>query len=429
MKFLSITSVSLSFKLFCVIGLSIQVGKILTTYFEYETTSRTSMGVEDVLPMPGISVCVLYTDILDRSQSAKYSIRPTIPIADQQIIADINNLTVGDIFKLTPQANETIKKCKLRLKDSYTITIMSSKECYDAFDVKKFYMQELICYELKPKKILDYQLTRAAHSHNYVRLLWEVFLDEKFDSTDQLTLIAPISTNHKKPDLAQQSLPLYSRNFAKSMYRMGDPKSRTLVLNIFYVAHEWNRIYLKPPPYDTDCDEYLGRFACIRECMQHKLLLQNRVPFTEITVEDSLPEIGHLFPVRPIDLQDPKMERCVYQSESYCREKCNRLPCNQWFTKTLVDSFFDKRFNYSSRIRATSPASPTVDVIAVANFDFYQLVIYICSCFGVWLGVSILSLDPSKSRFVVNAFYSCYQKRQHKQVQPEDEGKESSVSE
>ena len=413
---LSPSAVSFCFKIACVIGLTIQVVNILAAYFKYETTSRTSMGVENVLPMPAISVCILYTDILDRSESAKYSINSRVPVGQQEINSDQNKLTVGDIFSLTPKYNETLQYCKIRVNDSYSIATLSSSSCYDIFHVNRYYMQELMCYEFRSKNIHNYRLTRASHSLNYNRVIWEVFLDKKFYSANELTLIAQIPTQEAVSSLAQRSLPLYSRNFAQSMFRMGDAKKAILAFNVFHVTHEWNRIFLKPPPYDTDCNPYLGKYDCIRQCMQEKLLRINRVPFTEITTEDALPSVGHLFPVRPIDLEDSKMEQYVYDSESYCEKKCQRLPCRLFFSKTSVNAFLDERFNYSSRIRATSPASPTVDVTSVANFDLYQLVIYICSCFGVWLGVSVMSLDPSKSRFIVQTIYCCCRK----QVRPKE---------
>ena len=416
MKILSPSAVSFCFKIACVIGLTTQVVNIFAAYFKYKTITRTSMGVENILPIPTISVCSFYTDILDRSKSANYSINSRIPIGLQEINSDQNKLTVGGIFFLTPKYNETLGHCKIRVNDSYSIATLSSSSCYDVFHVNRYYMQELMCYGFRPKHIHNYRLTRASHSLNYNQLLWEIFLDKKFHPANELTFITQITAKIRPPHLVGESLPLYSRNFAQSMFRIRDPKKAILASNVFYVTHEWNRIFLKPPPYDTDCNPYLGKYDCIRQCMQEKLLRINRVPFTEITTEDALPSVGHLFPVRPIDLEDSKMEQYVYDSESYCEKKCQRLPCRLFFSKTSVNAFLDERFNYSSRIRATSPASPTVDVTSVANFDLYQLVIYICSCFGVWLGVSVMSLDPSKSRFIVQTIYCCCRK----QVRPKE---------
>ena len=140
------------FIVICFSGFLFQLQQVSQSYFRYQTISRLKVNVKDSETYSQIYFCARYAEVLDRSNYKEYKgLRSVPPIELVDLIDEMSNLTIRHIFKLTPQANETIKHCKLRIKDSYTITTMSSKECYDAFDVKKFYMQEFMCYAFFPK--------------------------------------------------------------------------------------------------------------------------------------------------------------------------------------------------------------------------------------------------------------------------------------
>lgn len=378
---------SFFFKIVCVIGFVFQVFEVLQSYFRYETTSKMSMGVDDELPVPSLAVCFRWTDILDRSQYEKYNLSKVRPVGLAGVTREENLLKVGQIFHLTPKANETIKQCKYREHDSYDFIPVNGIKCYEHFQVKKFLMQTLMCYTIVPKKINIYRMTRVAQAINYIGLVWEVFLDTKLDVADDITAIIYFEIRN--------SLPLYSRNYGTTTRRYSDPLKYILSYNVFYISHEWHRIFLKPPPYDTNCDEGEGRFSCMRSCLKGRLLSVNRVPFTEITLQEEVDEIGHLFSVTSNDLRNPKIKKCLYESESVCEKKCKQLPCFQFFTKTSMTTSYERRYNLTARVRATSPHLPTTDVITIPTSSLGHLIIYICTCFGTWFGLSVLSLDPA----------------------------------
>jgi len=243
----------------------------------------------------------------------------------------------------------------------------------------------------------NFRVIRVMHSLNYVRLLYETFLDKRFDSANEIYFISFYSYNFKNIERPYNVQPVYSRNFGKFSSRYSSETE--LQANVFYVSNEWIKIHLQPYPYDTDCSHGNGRFYCMRYCIKQKLLKINRVPFTEITRECELPFIGHLYPVRPIDITNNTIQDFVYDSETSCEKECRQRPCQLFFTRTVLSCFLDKRFNYSTRIKANCHDKPVTEIITVVNFDLFQLIIYVSSCFGIWFGISIISLDPTKTKF------------------------------
>jgi len=189
-------------------------------------------------------------------------------------------------------------------------------------------------------------------------------------------------------------LPFYSRNFGKFSQRYSS--GNKLQSNVFHVSNELIKLSLQPFPYDTDCTSGTGKDICFRKCLKERMFKINRVPYTEITKENELPIIGQLFNVRQIDFKNKTIIDFIYESENICNKKCRQRLCRFFYSKTILNSFLDKSFNYSSRIRANSPDKPSYDIITVINFDLYQLIIFLSSSFGIWFGLCVISLDPVK---------------------------------
>jgi len=390
---------------------------VLSIYLKYETTTSLMVGDEHVMPMPSLAECFLWTDILDRSRYKEYNISKEKPLTDMQVIHERNTLKVGEIFNLTPKTNELIKSCQIREEDSYqVISLESSSECHQHFSVEKFLMQEYMCYLIQLKNIRKFRVIRAQQSMNYVRLLYEIFLNKKFDSGNEMYSISFAKSivgffGYKIEVDDRQDLPFYSRNFGQVSLRFSSEKE--LKRNVFFVSNQMSRTLLQPYPYDTDCVQGSGRWSCLRLCLKEKLLKINKVPFTSMTEETELEHISHLYPIKPIDFMNKTLRDFLFKSESFCSKKCSRRPCRLFFTKTLLHSFLDKRFNLTSRIRANCPDDPTTDIITVINFDLYQLIIFISSSFSIWFGISLISLDPVKRLLYISQFYFKNKNRGH----------------
>jgi hypothetical protein len=344
------------------------------------------MGIEDVLETPSLSFCVDYLDIINRTEASKFGLKTEASVEDY--VREQKMLNMKQIFEMTPGINDTIQSCKILEKNSSRIRIINDPEaCNELFIIRKFYMQFFICYDFVVKHSRVYRLSKSSQAMNYIRLVYEIILDKSLDQANEITSIIHMFSKGLW-------LPMHSRHYSKTNYRFRDLTQHKINFNIFLVTHSLIKMHLKEPPYDTRCSLHYGRFSCVRRCIKNGLKPLKKVPYSELTAESELTQIGEFYPLSSENMEDPAFETIYRSIEAACDGKCNQISCNSAFTRTTMSAFLDSRYNFSSRIRVESPESPTMQMISLVNFTPMQMIIYICSCFGIWFGISIVSLNP-----------------------------------
>ena len=376
------------YRIICVIGFLYHINEIISIFMSHGTRSHVTFGMDDILPMPNCVVCATYIDILNRTDYKKYGLFPKKPASANDQAYEQSRLTVREIFHLTPNPNKSINKCLLRIGDTFRMEYYNTTDCQSRMNVRKFLMQEYICYSFTPNNSRNYSITWVTHSLLNSMHLFDFVLTDDFATSSQ---ILPIVSERVGERI---DYPLFSRNFAKPVFRFQShivQDSSTLISNLYRLFHSTYRVQLLSYPYDTDCTKDNPRHECIRKCVTQKSLILHRAPFTEMVFDELDIKI-----ISPDDLKNKSVEDTIGKVHVYCSNQCSRETCFKSFSTTSIQPIRSDTVGNSMRFEVFTPETPITSIDTEPSLTFIDFIIYSCSCIGLWFGISIFSLNPTK---------------------------------
>ena len=379
-------------------GFLIQSGDVLRVYFEYRTRSDVSILVPKRISAPDVSLCVRYVDVL----KGNYNISSTNTSyeEDEKIRKIQTKITIREIFDNTPEASELSEKCLLRLPQDYRLYTFNASECNKRFSVTKFYTQEYICYRwafilknvedrfryfddftLKNETYFEYQ--NLAFTLSYPGLIYGIMMN--YSSVYGADLCKVVLNN-------ADSLPVNSIGYAPTFNRGVKLAPKYNLINVGYSITQLRRL---PPPYNTDCRDYFDtqgeKKPCIDACLlKETLRVFDKVPFSFIK---SNPENKKHISVD--DLRNGTFSNLLTQMEMNCSSQCSQEQCLREFYSTTLFKEESGEFEYF-QIMVSAPKSPIIKVITKPSWSIEEFLIYISTIFGIWFGVSVVSLNPLK---------------------------------
>ena len=377
------------FTLTSYVGLFYQVTVISELYFKYETKTTIVQSISGPVTPPAICFCIRYTDLIQGYKGMKRA-----GTLEERFVYQ-SRLTVKEIFELTPAANESITWCTFRSNDSMHSDV-STSNCYSLFNVSKFYTQDLICYNIHPRIEPRFLISRVAHSLYFSHMMFGIRFSKKFNAADKIHII-----------VFYGQFPWFSSDYASITTRLTDFYKMTFKNNKYYVSFLWNKHYLLPAPYDTNCSSIPIEESsqCKRSCMIDQLIRINKVPSSQFISDPiDLPHVNYY------DLNDSSIRDFIVHTEQLCSSKCDTNPCYTDITSTFMDAnseleIKDQAITIWSRI----PLSPVISVKSSESLSFVEYLVYIGGCFGTWVGLCILSFDPFNVKY-----YECLLNRQQK---------------
>ena len=381
----SLKVISLIVILSCIAGFIIQIKEICIQYFAYSTATKTTLSMPEILPTPSLVYCPRYNDVLDRRNATAYGILPYQPVSVKDIVGEYGKLTIREIFKLSPSTSEVMDHCVHRKGKINQIEVIDDKKrCYDIFKVRKYFMQEFICYEFTSTKLKTYEPLLYAHSPMFVSTIYRINIDHVFDNCSYMMFIVYVADNDVK-----NPMPLTSRFYGAEL-DLPIHKLKKHRSFLFRVTYQIINIKLMEAPYDTNCVYQNGVDSCARNCLIAKFLQLQRVPNSEI-IDDPM----DLKPFDPAQLDDPLVEEQIVAFRNECKSQCRHPYCVDEFTQTYVVEIAKESDDFRSWIHVSIPQSHTISIESTPQVDLYQFLIYISSCFGIWFGLSFMSLHPS----------------------------------
>lgn len=381
---------SILYMLLTFVGFVGHVTIISTEYAEYKVVNRMELQVTDELPVPKLSLCFRYSDILDRG-NASFGVGKNKPFSYRDFEKEQSQLTIKQIFNFTPRSDEVLKSCNIRIPKSTKVVSRNETQCETAFKIQKYFMQEHICYDLESNTYRSYPMIQTTKSLHYLNCIYLIQLAEKFDSAPRFIPIAYIASEEEKTN----PLPFFSRSFSKETFKERNNSTGLPESNNYDIYHTWTKIYLLPLPYTTRCSNDSTREICIRTCLLEELKPLNRVPYSEI-ITDSLEDqvFTDKKPIGPFDLENSSIEAFIYEAEQKCYGRCSSRGCNHFYTLTNLYSNVDQSLKWTSQFRIMTPSAPTLIIRIIPGTTLTEFVIYICSCLGIWFGINALSLNP-----------------------------------
>ena len=189
--------------------------------------------------------------------------------------------------------------------------------------------------------------------------------------------------------------PSYSRIYGPAFKRLSSTSPFQAFSNSYTSRYSLTKLYLQPPPYDTMClEDALPRSSCLENCMIRRFKELGRTPPMEILKEPS--NLTH-FSSR--DYRDQFMRSKTFKLNEVCESECRRQTCNSGYSITYTQGFLDKDLGNTLRFHLATPSAPMTVIRALIKLDITEFLTYLSSCFGIWFGVSVFSLNPMNIKF------------------------------
>lgn len=369
---------SLGYSIICLVGFLAQVQQVSELYFRFQTTSKTVFEIRETDYFQTIIYCPRSVDILDRTRYSEYGILPETPKSLEEAYHDLGSLTIKDFIELTPPQSEAIERCDLRLGLLSAPLTVNRKECETFFKVIKSVNGERICYTFSPRSLKNYSVGDVASFQTHTSVIYEICPNPKL-AKSRLAFFISLVMNPK----SNVSDIFHSRAYQARIYN-----KLTFNQSGFTIVGESIEIHRLPAPYDTTCTPGHDREICYELCLIEKLKVINKIPWSGFHQEKL--DIQML---TGSDLKNDSILRLVSESFGQCHTNCKRqAECLTQFSRTIIQEYQSNRFCFVSIV----PSLPHMSLYAAPFLNLIEFVVQVGSCFGIWFGLSITSLDPTK---------------------------------
>lgn len=147
--------VNMLFVIGCTIGCAIQSLYVTVEYLSYKVRPDTRLFHDPTTPSPAVSICFGWPPILNHSEMTRLfgKIHGNYP----------NNLTLNQLFHLTPKANEVLLKCNVNMPNKVVMGAFqySKDSCNELFEINRYFQQEDMCYTFRLREQLVYNVQRV----------------------------------------------------------------------------------------------------------------------------------------------------------------------------------------------------------------------------------------------------------------------------
>ena len=320
--------------------------------------------------------CPRIFDLIDGNKKKAFGMEPILTSKLDQYLRYLSNLTVKDILELTPPESEAIDHCMIRLGKMSTPNHLDTFKCRAYFNVTKSVSAERICYTFIPKfERNSLSVGDVATSFTHIGSVYRIVPRSSISNTIFASFIS-VDNGHVKEIL-------HSRLFqAKTVNGMTLNRSRILV--------HGDSIEIKrlPPPFDTACTPHHDREICYEDCLVKKLKVINRLPWSGYHSQKL-----NIKMLTPAEFLNETISEYVGQSFEECHSLCKlKTECSTEFSRTTILEYQAKFFYLVSAL----PSQPHMSVFAIPTLTLIEYIVQIGSCFGIWFGMSIVSINPVK---------------------------------
>ena len=357
----------------------VHIFMITMRYFSYPTSTRITLDKKNSIETPTLVVCVRYNEVMDyKSLARELPPPPGIKIDDDKYRRHAYRLvTVSQIFRFTPDANKVLEKCWYRHPGDRRVVLRQGQNC-SFFRMVKFVMQSFVCYAMKPKNRTAFKVEDLTSSFGYEHTIYSADWESALIFEEAKSVLVILSENE---------YPYRSRTYGAIKVLDQDDEMESLDV---YVRNKITSMKLLQAPYDTRCQPKWSTEAfteCLTENMKRKGL--NRLPNTEI-----LKKPDNLMQVKQTDEANQTMreilDRIYDDCDALYRDKC------EFMISETDPSFYEARTKHKPRFefRVMSPSAPNKVIETNAAFSCQDYLLYVCSCFGIWFGLSIKDMNP-----------------------------------
>ncbi|KAI1279517.1 hypothetical protein HDE_14069 [Halotydeus destructor] len=374
----SLASVSRAFLLLCIAGLSFQLFYIVQHYMAYKTVSQISANTPDFNSAVDFTICYGYPHVLNYSQVNTETGLNLSSVSDYQYILDL--FSVSQILRFSPSHEQLFDKFDFRYPGDYEFTTIPLTHWKDKVHVTKFLTQSYVCFTF---------------TVNLGNSPWKSYFHGQVAKL--LTSSGAIYEMDLNVTARAMKIIVHPRESRPTNVIMFSP---LLVVDdlpvgeLFDVSYRVLQVELLEPPYDTMCRNYSPQYEeksdCTRSCSKPETLHHlDKIPY-EILEYDSTLEKKL---IASSDLRNATIRDILRRIRRHCRSKCSQPDCFEYSTLTQVSRSPIKN---GRKVYINIPSQPCTIIRFYEATKMMDILIYIMSSAGAWLGMSVLSFDPTK---------------------------------
>ena len=381
--------VSVTLMIICLSGFIVQFYQLSDVFFKYQTSSRIIPDRSHVINYSTLVLCVRYVDVLDWTEATKFGlVKPDkkkyskFEHEEEDLFDVLTKLNVSDLFDLTPRKEDVIGSCFFR-NDNMRTKRNDKEECQSRFKTEKSITGESVCYSFIPSDSLNYTVPDVASSLTFSFEVYTLLMNE---TLERLVRFATL-ISHFVPDSDGARTPINSRRYGKKLVRSIGSDNELMV---YFQKMTYK---LLPPPMDTMCVEGFNQERCYNECISadHKKI--NRFPWSVFIDEDKQQDM-RILTSRDITM-NASLESFLQNSRKNCTDNCRKKNgCKTEFTLTIA--YISTYENQTLRLAAMTPIDAPMTIEAVRILSLVEFLGQVGGSFGIWFGISLFSLDPSK---------------------------------
>lgn len=359
------------------VGSIVQINNVSDRYFQYRTGTTVAVDVPTDINFPSLSTCWHMIDILNLSAvNDDYGVKlerwNQNGFSWNDFYLRTNHFKVHDWFKFTPQVDEIVKSCRIRFPRKYVTTPLNHSDCMKYFNIKKYLWSEYMCYQFDPLILDVIEVHEYTMSPSFNGLIYSLSFDTKyFGAAKHISQAVHIPTSSFMLD----SVLSKSRETQFDGYPSSEISYR-----------EFNRIKMGPP-YQPKCNPNNDQYGTEKEMQFHEINRQAMLKYGIITpFVRFYNSSSDLFVPSYLDFRNETFVRIlnnlldrVPQPEAVCKFK---------FLVTWIIPYSDSKEFFASIFW---PASETLLIVYVPDQDLIDYIVYVCSCIGIWFGLSFYS--------------------------------------
>ena len=326
--------------------------------------------------------CPRFFDLIHGNREKSLGIPAQILHTFDQYLRYLSNLTVKDILELTPPESEVIHSCTIRLGKMSTPTYFDNLKCKGYFNVTKSVYTERICYLFIPIfEATSFSAGDVATSLTSLGSVYRIVARPSISNSFYASFISVNNGNAK--DF------LHSR-----LFQANTANERTFNQSRILVHGDSIEIKRLPPPFDTACTPGHDQEICYEKCLVDKFKKINRLPWSGFHSEKHSMKM-----LTPTEFLNETISEHVGQSFEECHCLCKlKTECFTQFSRTSILEYQATSFSFISAL----PSQPHMSVFAIPTLTLVEFIVQMGGCFGMWFGMSIISINPLKWKILQN---------------------------
>ena len=390
--------------LICLAGGSWQLFTILDNYLKYEIISEVYYIKDDSVTPPAFSLCLPYVEVLNYKNMSspfdeitpKYWVDIDTNEKRDRISHGIQrNLTVTDIFNLTPELTDIMKAGYVRKKGSYRIEY----DNLQGMQITKYVKDDLVCYQInyegQNRVFREPRFTLRSHHITYGQepgIHMVISIDR--DAINHLSKAVLYLHPYGQLPRGDRDFPL---NYMSSRSSQLFSNSSSYIGITYYKAN----LNLLPAPYSTRCRNFSNfhpplttgfnltfdsEYHCIHFCMRMKTL--RRFNESSFTTTFEGPEDVHIMTKYSL-YTDSFLEKEFDNIFDSCIKQCPGQSCQKvFFMPALVTTRESDDVTFliydMAGLETTANFQPKMGTV--------ELLVQVLSVSGVWLGLSCVDI-------------------------------------